>query len=57
MVIFEEDEYQKLLGDEYLYDDIPDDIQRERFKLYNKNLNSIKEILEKMKLFCLELIS
>lgn len=53
MVIFEEDEYQKLLGDEYLYDDIPDDIQRERFKLYNKNLNSIKEILEKNEIILL----
>lgn len=53
MVIFDEEEYQKLQGDEYLYDDIPDDIQREKFELYNKNLNRIKEILEKNEIILL----
>lgn len=53
MVIFDEEEYQKLLGDEYLYDDIPDDIQREKFELYNKNLTGIKEMLEKNEIILL----
>ena len=49
MVIFDEEEYQKLLGDEYLYDDI----QREKFELYNKNLTGIKEMLEKNEIILL----
>ena len=32
---------------------IPDDIQREKFELYNKNLTGIKEMLEKNEIILL----
>ena len=41
MSIFDEKEYERLLH--YKEDDIPDDIQVEQLKLYEKNLSNIKD--------------
>lgn len=55
MVMFDEAEYERLSGDEYLYDDIPDDIQRQKYALYNENLESARKILEKNEIILLGL--
>ena len=47
MIIFDEREYLYLKEDDYMYDDIPDNIQREKFQVYNQNLQTMKAILEK----------
>lgn len=47
MIIFDEKEYLYLKEDDYMYDDIPDNIQREKFQVYNQNLQTMKAILEK----------
>ncbi len=45
MLIFDEAEYAKLSTDDYRRDAIPDDIQEEKKKLYDRNLESIQNIL------------
>lgn len=55
MVMFDEAEYERLSGDEYLYDDIPDDIQKQKYALYNENLESARRILEKNEIILLGL--
>lgn len=46
LLIFNEREYRTLSSDEYLHDDIPDDIQRQKLLLYNENLDGARRILE-----------
>ncbi len=54
MIIFDEAEYQKLASGEYLRDDIPDKIQEEKKRLYEKNLEDLRSILEKNEKVLLE---
>ena len=54
MVIFDEKEYEKLCSGEYKLDDIPDDIQEEKLKLYEENLEDMRSILEKNEKVLLE---
>lgn len=54
MVIFDEREYRKLSSGEYKLDDIPDDIQEEKQKLYEENLEDMRSILEKNEKVLLE---
>lgn len=54
MIIFDEAEYKKLASGEYLKDDIPDHIQEEKKRLYEKNLEDLRSILEKNEKVLLE---
>ena len=54
MVIFDEREYKKLSSGEYKLDDIPDDIQEEKRKLYEENLEDMRSILERNEKVLLE---
>ena len=46
MIIFDEAEYRRLTSDAYKKDDIPDQIQEEKRKLYDTNLEDLRGILE-----------
>ena len=54
MIIFDELEYRKLSSGEYKKDDIPDSIQEEKKRLYDKNLGDLRFLLEKNEKVLLE---
>lgn len=47
MAVFDEKEYGRLRSGAYKLDDIPDPIQEEKRKLYEENLEDMRQILEK----------
>lgn len=54
MIIFDEAEYQHLSSDAYHHDAIPDQVQEEKKALYDGNLASLRQILEKNEKILLE---
>lgn len=54
MLIFDEKEYRNLCSEAYKLDDIPDQIQEEKRKLYEENLKDMRLILEKNEKVLLE---
>lgn len=54
MIIFDEAEYRKLASGDYKKDDIPDSIQEEKKRLYEKNLEDLRAMLEKNEKVLLE---
>ncbi len=54
MIIFDEAEYQHLSSDAYRHDAIPDQVQEEKKALYDGNLASLEQILEKNEKILLE---
>lgn len=47
MIVFDEEEYELLVTGKYKYDEIPDEIQEEKYALYERNLAEMREILRK----------
>lgn len=47
MIVFDEEEYELLITGKYKYDEIPDEIQEEKYALYERNLAEMREILRK----------